>query len=97
MIEVTFTYDFQSGIDEKAYAKLAREASVIMSRADGFIEFKANRNMVGSPHVRRSSSWKSLAHWAAFAQQPEHPAPSLHHGPRLPTEHVGQRKLRPTA
>ena len=71
MIEVTFTYDFQRGIDEKAYAKLARQASTLMSRADGFIEFKANRNLVGSPHVRRTSCWKSLAHWAALAQQPD--------------------------
>ena len=71
MIEVSFTYDFQPGIDEEAYAKLAKEATAMMVSAQGFIEFRAHRNLVGSPHVRRTSVWESLTHWAALAQQPE--------------------------
>lgn len=71
MIEVAFTYDFHPNIDEHAYAKIAKKATALMAKAEGFVEFRANRNMLGSPHVRRTSVWKSLAHWAALAQQPE--------------------------
>ena len=71
MIEVTFTYDFQPGIDADAYAILARKATMMMVSAPGFVEFRAHRNMVGSPHVRRTSVWRSLSDWAALAQQPE--------------------------
>lgn len=71
MIEATFTYDFLPSIDEKAYAKLARSATKMMLAAPGFIEFRAHRNLVGSPTVRRSSVWESLAHWAMLTQEPE--------------------------
>lgn len=70
MIEVAFTYDFLPDIDDKAYANLAKKATDMMLLSDGFIEFRAHRNMVGSPHVRRTSVWKSLADWAALAQNP---------------------------
>ncbi len=71
MVEVTFTYDFRSDLNLEEYTKIARKATAMMLTAEGFIEFHANRNYLGSPHVRRTSVWKSLAHWASFAQQPE--------------------------
>ncbi len=71
MIEVCFAYDFHPGIDEEAYAELAKRATGMMLVAPGFVEFRAHRNLVGSPHVRRTSVWMSLAHWAEFAQQQE--------------------------
>lgn len=71
MIEVEFTYDFHPGIDEAAYARVAKRATSMMMRAPGFLEFRANRNLTGSPHVRRTSVWESLVHWAALNQQPE--------------------------
>ncbi len=71
MIEVAFTYDFLPNIDENAYAKLARRATAMMLKADGFVEFRAHRNMTGSPHVRRTSAWESLADWAKLTQNPE--------------------------
>ncbi len=71
MIEVAFTYDFHPGIDEVAYANLAKKATAMMKAAPGFIEFRAHRNMIGSPHVRRTSVWESLADWAALAQDPD--------------------------
>lgn len=70
MIEVAYTYDFLPNIDEAAYAKLARKATAKMLEAKGFVEFRAHRNMAGSPHVRRSSVWESLADWAALTQDP---------------------------
>lgn len=69
MVEVAFTYDFLPNIDESAYAKIAKRATVLMAQSEGFIEFHANRNLLGSPHVRRTSVWKSLAHYAALAQR----------------------------
>ncbi|MCA9757360.1 MAG: antibiotic biosynthesis monooxygenase [Candidatus Eisenbacteria bacterium] len=71
MVEIAFTYDFVPGIDEDAYAKLAKKATAMMLSAPGFIEFRAHRSLVGTPHVRRTSVWESLAHWAALAQDPE--------------------------
>ena len=71
MIEVAFCYDFLPNIDEKSYAKMAREATSLMLKADGFIELHANRNLIGSPHVRRTSVWKSFAHYAKFVETPE--------------------------
>lgn len=71
MIEVTFTYDFHHDIDEETYSRLARKATAMMLNAPGFIELRASRNMLGSPHVRRTSVWESMAHWAAFAETEE--------------------------
>ena len=71
MVEVTFTYDFHPNFNELAYTRLARRATKLMLSAKGFIEFRAYRNMTGSPHVKRTSVWESLADWAAFAQQDE--------------------------
>lgn len=68
MIEVTFTYNFIPNIDLKAYANLAKRATALMLSAKGFVEFRAHRNMIGSPHVRRTSVWESLADWASFDQ-----------------------------
>lgn len=70
MIEVAFTYNFIPGIDHVEYAKLARRATKMMMCSDGFVEFRAHRNIIGSPHVRRTSVWESLSHWAALAQNP---------------------------
>lgn len=71
MVEVAFTYDLNPDIDEEAYSRLARKATMMMVHADGFIELRANRNLLGSPHVRRTSVWKSMAHWAKFAENSE--------------------------
>lgn len=71
MIEVTFTYDFHPNIDENAYRKIARRATAKMVNAVGFIELRANRNLIGSPHVKRTSVWETMTHWSAFNEDPE--------------------------
>ena len=71
MIEVAFTYDFIPGIDEESYAKLGRRATQMMVESEGFMEFRAHRNLVGNPHVRRTSVWRSLDDWARLAQSSE--------------------------
>ena len=72
MIEVAFAYDLVPGIDLKAYTSLTRRATALMLDADGFIEFRAHRNLTGSPQVRRTSVWESLMHWAAVTQTQEY-------------------------
>lgn len=76
MIEVTFSYDFQPDFDEDAYKELVHKATAMMLMAEGFVEFRAHRNILGSPLVRRTSVWENLSFWAAFAQQPEFQAVS---------------------
>jgi heme-degrading monooxygenase HmoA len=71
MIEVAFTYDFIPNFDVAAYTKVARTATQIMVSSKGFIEFRANRNLMGSPNVRRTSVWQSFADYAAMSQSPE--------------------------
>jgi hypothetical protein len=71
MVEVAFTYDFLQNIDEVAYARLGRKATKLMVSAEGFLELHANRNMLGSPHVRRTSVWKNFADYAKLIQDPE--------------------------
>lgn len=71
MIEVEFTYDILSDIDEEAYSRLARKATIMMLNSDGFIELRANRNLLGSPHRKRSSLWKSMEHYARLAENPD--------------------------
>jgi len=71
MIEVAFTYDFIPNFDVAAYTKVARDATQIMLSSKGFIEFRANRNMMGSPNVRRTSVWQSLSDYAVMVQSPE--------------------------
>lgn len=72
MIEVAFAYDLVPGIDLKAYTRLTRRATTFLMAANGFIEFRAHRNLNGSPQVRRTSVWESLVHWAAVAQTKEY-------------------------
>ena len=71
MVEVAFTYDFIPNYDLAAYTKVARDATQIMVASKGFIEFRANRNLLGSPNVRRTSVWQSFSDYALMAQTPE--------------------------
>jgi hypothetical protein len=71
MIEVTYSYDFLPNIDDAAYARLAKRANALLIAAPGMIEFRAHRNMLGSPMVRRTSVWASLSEWATFAESPD--------------------------
>jgi len=71
MVEVAFTYDIHPDIDEEEYRRLARKATAMMLNAEGFVELRANRNLLGSPHVKRTSVWVTMADWAKFAEEPE--------------------------
>jgi hypothetical protein len=71
MIEVTQTYDLLPGIDQQAYGELAKKAVAAMLQAPGLVEFRANRNMLGSPQVRTTAVWQTLGDWAKARENPE--------------------------
>jgi heme-degrading monooxygenase HmoA len=74
MIEVNMTYDFLPGIDQQAYGELARRAIATVLEAPGLVEFRASRNLLGSPQVRSSTVWRTLADWAKFSESSGWPA-----------------------
>ena len=74
MIEVNKTYDFLPGIDQQAYGELAQKGIRMMLQAPGIVELRANRNTLGSPQVRLTTVWETLADWAKFAESAERQA-----------------------
>jgi len=71
MIEANKTYDLLPGIDQQAYVQAAQKMIRAMLQAPGIIEFRANRNMLGSPRVRITTLWETLADWAKFDESAE--------------------------
>ena len=69
MIEVAISYDLQPGIEPKSYTDWARATVVVLLKSSGIIEFRARRNLLGSPHILLISVWESLADWAALADR----------------------------
>ena len=71
MVEVTMTWDLRPDIDMEAYTNFSKHAVSKVLEAPGFREFRAHRNMLGSPHVRATYVWRSLADWANYQQTEE--------------------------
>ena len=72
MVEIIATYDFFPGVDQKAWAELAKKNIGGLRKAPGFMEFRGNRILLGSPQVRTTSVFQTMADWAKFAQSPEY-------------------------
>ena len=66
MVEVVLLYDLVPGTDQKAYVEWAKKAIGHVLKSPGIIEFRAYRNLLGSPYVRSISVWKTLADWQNF-------------------------------
>jgi len=66
MIEVDLMYDFKSGIDMNAYLEWAKKTIDTVLHSPGLVEFRASRNVLGNPHIRTTTVWKSLADWGNF-------------------------------
>jgi len=67
-VEVHLYYDFLPGIDMQAYQEWAKKAIGLVMQSPGLIEFRAHRNLLGSPFVCSTTVWQTLADWANFAQ-----------------------------
>ena len=74
MIEVNQTYDLAPGIDQQAYGQLVAKAIDILRKAPGFVELRAHRNLLGSPQVRTTTVWQSVADWGKFREGTEQQA-----------------------
>jgi heme-degrading monooxygenase HmoA len=68
MIEVVLTYDLVPGADQQAYLAWAKNAIGATMQQPGLIEFRAHRNLLGTPQVRTTTEWQSLADWETFWQ-----------------------------
>jgi hypothetical protein len=71
MIEVNKTYDLLPGIDQQAYLKYGKRAFATMLEAPGLVEIRVYRSLLGSPQVRLTLEWHTLADWARFAESPK--------------------------
>ena len=71
MIEVCILFNLYKGVDENQYAAWAKKAIVPLLKSQGIVEFKAHRNLLGSPQVRLTTIWGSLNDWAGFAASPD--------------------------
>ena len=68
MVEVTMTWDLRPDIDVEACANFSKVAVPKVLQVPGCREFRAHRNMLGSPHVRATYVWQSLGECANFQQ-----------------------------
>ena len=71
MIEVNTTWEFLPNIDQQAYGESAGKTVGTMLKATGLVEFRAHRNILGTPQVRSTSVWKTLSDWAAYTDSDE--------------------------
>jgi hypothetical protein len=71
MIEVNKTYDLLPGIDQQAYLEYTKRAFATMLKAPGLVEICAYRSLLGSPQVRLTLAFQTLADWAKFAESSE--------------------------
>jgi hypothetical protein len=71
VIEVNKTYEFLPGIDKQAYVKVTGKLREAMLRVPGLVELYSQRNILGSPSIRLTLKWKTLADWAKFAESAE--------------------------
>ncbi len=70
-VEIQTRYDFLPGMDKNAYAEFVKNVTAAYMKAPGLIEFRANRNLLGSPQARSTTVWQSLGDWANFRRTKE--------------------------
>jgi len=71
MIEINMTYELRPNLDQQAYGEWAKKAIEVILKAPGIVEFRANRNILGSPQVRSTTVFQTLADWAKFVDSDE--------------------------
>jgi hypothetical protein len=74
VIEANMYWDLLPDFDQQAYEGWAKKAIGTMLKSPGIIEFRANRNILGSPLARTTVLWQTLADWAKFAESAENQA-----------------------
>ena len=70
-VEVHHTLDFLPGVDKNAWAEYAKNFTATILKQPGLIEYRANRNVLGSPQIRATWVWQSLSDWTKFVESKE--------------------------
>jgi heme-degrading monooxygenase HmoA len=68
MNEAHQTWDQIPGVDQRAYNAWAKKAIGTTLQQPGLIEFRAYRNLSGSPQILVVTEWDSVVDWARFAE-----------------------------
>lgn len=68
MIEVNKTFTLHSNVDQKALMEYRKKAIGTLLQTPGVIEVRSQRNILGTPQVRLTILWQTLADWANFAE-----------------------------
>jgi antibiotic biosynthesis monooxygenase (ABM) superfamily enzyme len=68
VIEVHISYDLLPNSDPAAYSEWQRKAIIPVMKCKGFVELRAHRNLLGSPHILLITAWETLSDWASFAE-----------------------------
>jgi hypothetical protein len=56
------------GVDQQAYQAWAKNTIAALMRQPGLVEFRAYRNILGTPQVRTTIEWQSLADYEKYWQ-----------------------------
>jgi heme-degrading monooxygenase HmoA len=68
MIEVNKTFTLHPNVDPTALKAYTKRAIGALLQAQGVVEVRAYRNLLGAPQVRLAVVWETLADWATFAE-----------------------------
>lgn len=71
MVESIFTYNLAPGIGEDLHQDLLREMLTTLLHDKKILEFRSQRNLMGSPSSKLSIFWEHATHWAAFIEMEE--------------------------
>lgn len=68
MIESNLSFNLLPNVDMKAYGEWVKKTVSSLAKQPGMVEFRANRNFLGSPQIRSSTVWQSLDDWSKFTE-----------------------------
>jgi hypothetical protein len=68
MIEVNKTFSLHPRVDQKALMEYRKKAIGALLQTSGVVEVRSHRNILGTPQVRLTIVWQTLADWAKFAE-----------------------------
>jgi heme-degrading monooxygenase HmoA len=71
MVDANMTYDLLPNLDPKTWEAFAKKAIATILKAPGIVEFRAYRNLMGTPQILTTSVWNTAADWANFGQSAE--------------------------
>jgi hypothetical protein len=68
MIEVNKTFNVRPDADQKALMEYRKKAIGTLLQTPGVVEVRAHRNVLGTPQMRLTVVWQTLADWGKFAE-----------------------------